>query len=380
MSDDGGSPTLGDHMALLNEHLALIGERLAPVDAFMKQYFSWYIVAKKEFQDSIRSMGLWVLGVVFTLLFVFPPAGALYLGLEVTGATQDLGLLLLIKEIYTEIATIFVPIIAMFVGYGAITKERETGSLKILLSLPHSRRDVILGKVIGRIAVVGVPLIGAFVLTGLFLVVARLDMMLDVYALFALYTLGLALVFVAIAVSISGALPRTRWSLVGNFVVYVYFTFFWNAIANGAAKWIHDSLGISGSLRWHIVLVLKLLNPTQAYKTITSSMVLDASSRVEGLEGVSSANAARQARMDMFTTGGLFSSGRPWDEAEICTQVLNGKATLVQGFFSPTTINCQAAGTSLPFYISDPAVFVYILLWIGVAALVSYKTFALADL
>jgi ABC-2 type transport system permease protein len=368
MSDDRSNPTLSDHMTLLNQHLALIGERLAPVDALMKEYFSWYVVAKKEFQDAIRSMGLWVLGLLFTGLFVLPPALVLYADVNLTGQAQQFGLLVLIEFVYKEMATIFVPIIAMFVGYGAITKERESGSLKILLSLPHSRRDVIIGKVLGRCAVVGVPLVVAFAITAVFLMLTQVSLKFDAYSLFTLYTVGLALVFVAIAVSISGAFSRTRLSLIGNFVVYIYFTFGWNAIANSLAKWLHNSLGISGSLRWHVVLVIKLLNPTQAYKTLTSSMLAEGS------------NAARQARMNMFTSGGLFGSGRPWDEAEICTQVLNGKAVLQRGIFTPTTINCEAAGASLPVYLTDPAVFVYLMLWIGVAAVISYETFNLADL
>jgi ABC-2 type transport system permease protein len=367
MSDERESPTLSDHMALLTEHLALLGERLEPVDRVMKDQFSWYVVAKKEFQDAIRSMGLWVLGLLFTALFVLPPAGALYFGFELSSGVEEVGMQVLIKFVYKEMVTVFVPIITIFVGYGAITKERESGSLKLLLSLPHSRRDVILGKVFGRCAVVAVPLLVAFGLTALFLAIAGVTVKFGMFALFTLYTVGLALVFVAIAVSISGAFSRNLYSLVANFLVYFYFTFGWNAIANAFASGLQDHLGISGSLRWHLVLVLKLLNPSQAYKTIVDSMIIEGE------------NAARQARMDMFTTGGLLGQGRPWDEADICTQVLDGKAVLVRGLFQET-INCQAAGTSLPFYISDPAVFVYLLLWIGIAAFVSYRTFTLADL
>jgi ABC-2 type transport system permease protein len=367
MSDDRESPTLADHMALLNEHLALLGERLEPVDRLMKDQFSWYVVAKKEFQDAIRSMGLWVLGLLFTTMFVIPPAAALYFGVNLSPQAQKFGLQVLIKFAYKEMATIFVPIITMFVGFGAITKERESGSLKVLLSLPHSRRDVILGKVFGRCAVVGVPLAVAFAVTALFLLIAGVTVNLDVYLLFSLYTVGLALVFVAIAVSISGAFSRSLYSLVANFVVYFYFTFGWNAIANAIADGVRDYLGVSGTMRWNTVLVLKMINPSQAYKTLVDSMLFEG------------ANAARQARMDMFKTGGLLSQGRPWDEAEVCTEVLNGKATLVRSLFSQS-INCQSAGASLPFYATDAAVAVYLLLWIGLAAFVSYRTFALADL
>jgi len=63
---------------------------------------------------------------------------------------------LLIRVIYLNIVTLFLPLVAIFAGYAAISKERTGGSLKLLLSLPHSRKDVIIGKVVGRCGVVGV--------------------------------------------------------------------------------------------------------------------------------------------------------------------------------------------------------------------------------
>jgi ABC-2 type transport system permease protein len=248
----------------------------------------------------------------------------------------------------------------MFVGFGAITKERETGSLKLLLSLPHSRQDVVVGKVVGRMVVVGVPLVIAFFLTAVFLVLSSLNFKPDLYALFSLYTLGLALVFVAIAVSISGAVSKGLYSIVGNFIVYVYFTFGWNTLANSVADWLGQYLGMSGAPRWHITLIIKLLNPSQAYKTLTNSMLGQAE------------NTALAARFGMFSQG-------PEKMRVICSDVLAGTPKEVEGFFGPQ-ITCQAGGGSLPFYYSDAAVFVYLLLWIGVAALISYKTFNLADL
>jgi ABC-2 type transport system permease protein len=333
-------------------------------DQFMRDTFGWYVVAKKEFQDAIRSKGLWVLGAVFTALFVAPPLAYIFFDMSLgAGARQqDVGMQLLISVVYTNTATFFVPIIAMFVGYGAITKERETGSLKILLSLPHSRENVIVGKVFGRMAVVGVPLLIALVATAFFLLLTEFTFKPQLYATFGLYTMGLALVFVAIAVSISGAVSRGLYSLVGNFVVYLYFTFGWNAVANGIATVLRDYLGVSGALRWHITLFVKLLNPTQSYKTLTNSMLAEAE------------DTALSARYQMF-------SQDPAQMRTVCADTLNGNATNVTGLFNSTQVVCNpVSGSSVPIFYTDVAVFVFLVAWIGVAAVLSYRTFNLADL
>jgi len=113
-------------------------------------------VAKKDFRDSIRSRALLVITVLFALLtgggaFVSSWAGEI---LEVGGDQTTLDLLLALQTP----ASFIVPIIALLIGYGAISRERESGSLKFLLGLPHTRRDVIFGKVLGRTAVVAVSI------------------------------------------------------------------------------------------------------------------------------------------------------------------------------------------------------------------------------
>lgn len=330
------------------------------VDQALRERLSWYPVAKKEFKDAIRSNGLLFLSVVFTVFFVMPAAGALYFDLNLTRQGQELGMQLLISQGYTNVVTLFVPIVAIFAGYAAITKERTSGSLKLLLSLPHSRKDVIVGKVVGRSITVAVPLIAALVLTALFLVVSELSFKPELFAMFSLYTLGFAVVFVAIAVSISGAVKKSLYAALANFLAYFYFTFTWNLLANEFGKLLANDLGVTGTLRWNIVLFAKLVNPSQAYKTLIRSMTNEG------------AGATLRARYSMF-------SQSPEDMKTICGDVLQGNATTVEGPFGPRAV-CEEGARTLPVYFSDPAVFLYIFLWIGLAALLSYYTFNLVDL
>lgn len=321
---------------------------------------SWDVVAKKEFRDALRSKGLWALSLVFTAFFVIPAAGALYFDIGVSGA-QDIGMQVLMSSVYLNIVTLFLPLVAIFAGYAAISKERTSGSLKLLLSLPHSRRDVIIGKVIGRCGVVGVPLAGAFLVTALFLIASRLTFKPGIFVTFAMFSMVFALVMVAVAVSISGAVENSLYSIIGNMTFFVSISFFWNLWANSIGDVFWDYLGLQGAVNWSLVLFLKLLNPSQAYKTIMNSMLGDGD------------NAARAARYSMFS--GTNNS----EKTTICNDVLAGNASEVQSLFGNRTV-CQESAQAVPFYFSDGATLFYLLLWIGLAAAVSYYTFNQDDL
>lgn len=112
---------------------------------------TWSTVAKKDFRDAVQSRALWALVSVFVVLSLT----ASYAYVEVPemfgepgGATFG-GLLFFT----VGLTGLFVPITAIVVCYKSIAGERELGSIKLLLSLPTTRSNVYLGKVIGRAAV-----------------------------------------------------------------------------------------------------------------------------------------------------------------------------------------------------------------------------------
>lgn len=345
-----------------------VGAGLSNADDRLIETFGWYTVAKKEFRDAVRSKGLWVLTLVFISIFIVPVALALYLDINfVTRGGQALGMELLISGLYLNIVTVMMPIIAIFVGYASISKERTSGSLKLLLSLPNSRRDVIIGKVLGRCAVVCVPLVIALSLGALFFAISSITLKPTLYAQFSLFTIVFAAVFVSIAVSISGAFASSIASAIANFALYMYLTFGWNFFVNGFGDILSNNLGIQGSGRWHLVLIAKLLNPNQAYKTLVNSILGSGDS------------PALAARFGMFSQGGLFSSGLPSESLNtICGDVLGGSPAVQRSQFGEQIV-CES-GTGVVGYFSDPAVLLFMLVWIGVAAAVSYYTFNLADL
>jgi len=55
---------------------------------------------------------------------------------------------------------------ALIAAYLAIAGERESGSLKLLLGLPPSRGEVLVGKFLGRSGVVAIGLVLGFLVSG----------------------------------------------------------------------------------------------------------------------------------------------------------------------------------------------------------------------
>lgn len=186
-------------------------------------------VAKKDFQDSARSRWLWALSVLF-ILFV---GGLSYLFTSISGL-GGVG-----QEDVTTVALLFalsgpsgflVPIIGIMISYKSIVGERESGTLKILLSLPHTRRDAILGKLLGRSLSLSIAILIGFVIgLAVFVIqVAELDM--AAYASFLLLTLFFGVVYISIGVGLSSATGSTSKALALAVVFIVLFEFLWGFV------------------------------------------------------------------------------------------------------------------------------------------------------
>ena len=114
-------------------------------------------IASKEFRDRIRNRWVLVVALVFT---VFSLAIALLggaqqgaLGLRSTEATISSLVSLVIY---------LIPLIALLLGFDAVVGERERGSLDLLLALPLSRGELLLGKYLGLAAAMVLSTLAGF--------------------------------------------------------------------------------------------------------------------------------------------------------------------------------------------------------------------------
>ncbi|ELY35973.1 ABC transporter permease [Natronorubrum tibetense] len=221
-------------------------------------------VAKKDFADAARSRKLMVLTAVFALFtlggaFLASWAGDLFAEMEGEGAETTMDLVFALQTP----AGYLVPIIALVIGYAAIAGERESGSLKFLLGLPHTRRDVVIGKILGRSAVVAVSILVGFLvgLIGLFVFVGSVSIV-D-YLLFTVVTILFGFVYVCIAVGLSSMTGSTTRAAAGAFGLIVFFWFLWSFISMGILYLVEGSLWMEEHPDWYVSLLS--LSPDAAY-------------------------------------------------------------------------------------------------------------------
>jgi len=227
---------------------------------------SWATVARKDFQDSARSRRLWALIGLFVLFI----GGLAYLFAEVLNPGQGGGIGLIVSLLVPT--AILLPAIGVLTGYRSVVGERESGSLKLLLSLPHRRSEVVFGKLVGRSAVVALAVVIGFAVGGAILIGLASGVPIDDYALFTLMTILLGVTFVSIGVGLSAGLRSENLVVILGFGLVVLFTLLWQVLL-GVFTLILGYFEIGGqALRGDIVTFLAVLSPRQAFLIAYSAL------------------------------------------------------------------------------------------------------------
>jgi len=180
-------------------------------------------VAKKDFQDAVRSWLFWGLSAFF---FTLMAALAGFL----TWANPDEFTTISFIALVSQVCKLIIPLIALLLGWKAIAGERETGSIKVLLSLPHSRKDVLLGKLLGRTAVLSLSLVIGFLIAMVAVAFAVSEFSFPAYVAFLAMTIVYGLAYMSIAVSLSSLTRSTTMAGAAMFGVFVLFYIVWNSI------------------------------------------------------------------------------------------------------------------------------------------------------
>ncbi|WP_187363402.1 ABC transporter permease [Massilia frigida] len=105
------------------------------------------VIAAKEFRDRIRNR--WVLAVA--LIFALFALAIAYFGASQQGEVGFRSIDVTVASL-VGLVIYLVPLIALILGYDAIVGERERGSLELMLSMPISRFEILLGKYCGLAA------------------------------------------------------------------------------------------------------------------------------------------------------------------------------------------------------------------------------------
>ncbi|WEL17150.1 ABC-type transport system involved in multi-copper enzyme maturation, permease component [Halorhabdus sp. SVX81] len=220
----------------------------------------WLQIARKDFDDARRDRQLYYLLGILSLFalgigyivgdnpeFVSPGQTAMFL---------------------LSVFAILAPIVALTISQADIVGKRATGELSVLLSLPFSRRTIVLGSLVGRMAVMTVVLVAVFVLAPL--VVSVRGAPVDPVALAGAFGMIwlLSLVFTAIALGISTFTRSTTLSAGGSFGVFLLFVMqLWTVIPIGIRYLINGLTMPSGPQpEWAAVFVQ--LSPFAALRNL----------------------------------------------------------------------------------------------------------------
>jgi Cu-processing system permease protein len=212
------------------------------------------IIAHKELRDALRNRWLWLYTIAFAGLALalssVGMAGAGYGGFAGFGRTAAS----LINAVL-----LFVPLIGLSVGAGAIAQERERGTLTYLLAQPVTRAEVIIGKYVGAALAMGVALGLGFGLAGIALA-TRGTANPEVYLRLVGLSLLLALAALSLGVLISTLSKRAAMATGAAMVLWLALVFLGDLALMGAA--------LTLKINVQTLLGLTLLNPLQVFKVV----------------------------------------------------------------------------------------------------------------
>lgn len=213
------------------------------------------VIAAKEFRDRIRNR--WVLAVA--LIFALFALAIAYFGASQQGEVGFRSIDVTVASL-VSLVIYLVPLIALILGYDAIVGERERGSLELMLSMPITRFEILLGKYLGLAAALASATVLGFG-AGLLPLASELTMRDGFhYAGFvgSAILMGLAFLSISMLVSVM-ALERVRASGVA-IGLWFFFVLIFDLLLMGA-------LVLSqGSLNSTTFAALMMLNPADVFR------------------------------------------------------------------------------------------------------------------
>lgn len=181
-------------------------------------------VVKKDFRDGMRSKLLWAL---VALYFVVLSGWAYVVSSGVDEVPEGTDILSALGTPALVVLLLFVPTTALAVSIKSIVRERELGSLKVLLSLPHTRAEVLAGKFVGRAGLLALAILAGFLPAGLILLLRVDGLSAGNYLVFVLLTVLFGVAFLAVGLGLSALLrTETRATVAG--VSAFFLLLLWN--------------------------------------------------------------------------------------------------------------------------------------------------------
>ncbi|WP_049893573.1 ABC transporter permease [Halogranum rubrum] len=227
-------------------------------------------IVRKDVRDSIRSGSFIATTLLFVLVAGFwaviqhvPPMYS-----DTTAPTSTLALL----NSMGQPMAFFVPLLGLAISYGAIARERDSGTLRLALSLPNSRSDVVLGKFVGRTAVLSIAILSGYAVVAGIALLTYESFAAVKFILYTLLTGFYGTVYVAIGIGFSSAMKSQQRALGGAVGLYFFFQLGWDLVTailqTVTVGYIPPESGVPPWL-----IVVDALNPTSAVGYATRAII-----------------------------------------------------------------------------------------------------------
>jgi ABC-2 type transport system permease protein len=236
----------------------------------------WLTIARKEFDDALRSRMLWGIVIIIAALTSLS-AGISMLVPDVEGGAE------MAIGGASQFAGLLVPIMALIAAYLAVAGERESGSLKVLLGLPPSRGEVLLGKFLGRSGVVAIGLALGFVVSGVVTLALYGDLPLTAFLGTTGLTVLLGVSFVGVGIGISAVTATRARAMTLAISAYLGLTLLWDLLPTGVHLVITGEMPGAVVPAWY--LLLQALSPTGAYNALVQTLLLGGGTALEARIG-----------------------------------------------------------------------------------------------
>ncbi|WP_458189116.1 ABC transporter permease subunit [Haladaptatus sp. NG-WS-4] len=224
---------------------------------------NWRVIAKKDLLDSYRKWTLGTLVVFFALFFGVPTY--FQVTTVVDSATVNffdgLGFVLFL-----------VPLVALLVSYDAVAGERELGSLKLLLGLPCTRRDVVSGMAVGRVVLVNVATLAGILVAALVFLAFGGSIRPADFAVYLVLVSLLGAAYAGTGVGISAASKTKNRALVGSVVFFVLTLAGWSAIPS-LLRYVFNGFSMPRGPQPEWAIFLDRLSPVKAYQATTNALL-----------------------------------------------------------------------------------------------------------
>lgn len=172
-------------------------------------------IAREDFRRALRDRLLWG---TFTLVSL----------LMIPTFWQSLrGSTFTVREKITYIPydfRMYVVILVAVVAYNAIVGEREKGTIRLLIGLPGTRRDVIVGKLMSRVLIVLITLVPILLVLDVILAVKYGALYLDTYLPIALWIIAYGMLWSGFTVGLSAMFSSQYRTLAALTCTYLLFS------------------------------------------------------------------------------------------------------------------------------------------------------------